>query len=313
MRFSPCLTVVKGDFEMDTSKILVTGGTGTLGSLVVDRLTTLGHEVKILSHSGRPGTIQGNLLTGEGLASAVADIDVIVHCASSSGNPRQVDGEGTKRLLQAAEQAGVSHIVFISIVGVDRNLAHSYYRTKFEVEQMIERSAIPWTILRATQFHDFVLTFMQLIDRLPIIFIPKGVLLQPIQTAEVADRLVELALSPPAGHVPDIGGPEIWTVAELARVYFQAIERRKIIEVSLPRKASKAFRSGAQIVYFQAIERRRKIIEIPLPGKVSQAFRSGAHLCPDQKYGKVRWEEFLNQKFCLHQGSAQTLMSTEYR
>jgi uncharacterized protein YbjT (DUF2867 family) len=268
---------------MDTARILVTGGTGSLGSLVVDRLTTRGHEVKILSHSGRPGTIQGNLLTGEGLAPAVADVDVIIHCASSPGNPRQVDGEGTKRLLQAAEQAGVSHIVFISIVGVDRNLSYPYYRTKFEVEQMIERSAIPWTILRATQFHDFVLMLIQLLDRLPIMFMPKGVLLQPIQTAEVADRLVELALSPPAGHVPDISGPEIWTAAELARVYCQTIERR------------------------------RKIIEIPLPGKVSKAFRAGAHLCPDQKYGKVRWEEFLNQKFCLHQGAVQTLMSTEYR
>lgn len=101
---------------MNASKILVTGGTGSLGSLVVDRLQTKGCDVQILSRSERPGTVQGDLLTGDGLEQAVKGIDVIIHCASSPTHPRQVDVEGTKHLIQAAEQAGVSHIVFISIV-----------------------------------------------------------------------------------------------------------------------------------------------------------------------------------------------------
>ncbi|MBD2448924.1 NmrA family NAD(P)-binding protein [Nostoc sp. FACHB-152] len=251
----------------NASKILVTGGTGSLGSLVVDRLQAKGCNVQILSHSKRPGTVQGDLLTGEGLEKAVEGIDVIIHCASSPTNPRQVDVEGTKRLLHAAEQAGVAHFVFISIVGVDRNRSYPYYAMKLEVEQMIEQAAIPWTILRATQFHEFVLTLIQFLDRLPIMLMPKGFLIQPIEASEVADRLVELALSTPAERVTDIGGPKVWTAADLARTYFNTIGQK------------------------------RRVVEIPLPGKVAQAFRTGVHLCPEQKYGKVRWDEFLNQRF----------------
>ncbi|MEP0910646.1 NAD(P)H-binding protein [Leptolyngbya sp. GB1-A1] len=250
---------------MNASKILVTGGTGSLGSLVVDRLQTADCNVQVLSHSKRPGTVQGDLLTGEGLEQAVEGIDVIVHCASSPTNPRQVDVEGTRRLLQAAERAGISHIVYVSIVGVDRNPFYPYYGMKFETEQIIEQAAIPWTILRATQFHEFALTLIQFLDRLPIMLMPKGFLLQPIQASEVADRLVELALSTPAGRVTDIGGPEVWTAGDLARAYFKATGRK------------------------------RNVVEVPIPGKIAQAFRSGAQLCPTQKYGKVGWNEFLRQ------------------
>ncbi|HEY9615970.1 MAG TPA: hypothetical protein V6C64_03975, partial [Microcoleaceae cyanobacterium] len=156
------------------------------------------------------------------------------------------------------------HIVYVSIVGVDRN-PYPYYAMKLEVEQMIEQAAIPWSILRATQFHEFILTLIQALDRLPVMLIPKGFLLQPIQASEVADRLVELALAAPAGRVSDMGGPEIRTAAELARAYFKATGRR------------------------------RSVVEVPIPGKIAQAFRTGAQLCPDQKYGKVGWELFLSQ------------------
>ncbi|MBD1865313.1 MULTISPECIES: SDR family oxidoreductase [Trichocoleus] len=250
---------------MNASKMLVTGGTGSLGSRVVDRLQTAGCNVQVLSRSGRLGTVPGDLLTGEGLEKAVEGINTIIHCASSPTNSRQVDVEGTRRLLQAAEQAGVSHIVYVSIVGVDRNPFYPYYGMKLEVEQMIEQASIGWTILRATQFHEFVLTLIQLLDRLPIMLMPKGFLLQPIEASEVANRLVELVLSSAAGRVSDIGGPEIWTAADLARVYFKATGRK------------------------------RSVVEVPIPGKIAQAFRTGAQLCPDQKYGKVGWEAFLSQ------------------
>lgn len=167
-------------------------------------------------------------------------------------------------MLQAAERAGVSHIVYISIVGADRN-PYPYYAMKLEAEQMIEQASIEWTILRVTQFHEFVLTLIQSLDRFPIMLMPKGFLLQPIQASEVADRLVELALSTPAGRVTDIGGPEIWTAADLARAYFKATGRK------------------------------RRVVEVPILGKIAQAFRTGAQLCPNQKYGKVDWHEFLNQ------------------
>lgn len=250
---------------MNLSEILVTGGTGSLGRLVVARLRDGGRGVRVLSRRGHPGTVPGDLLTGEGLKQAVEGVETIVHCASSPTKTRRVDVEGTERLLRAAGRAGAGHFVFISIVGVDRNPYFPYYRMKLEVERIIERSGIPCTILRATQFHEFVLRLIRFLDRLPIMPVPKGFLLQPIDTGEVANRLVELALSLPAGRVPDIGGPQVGTFADFARTYFKVDGRS------------------------------RGLLEVPVPGKMSKAFREGAHLAPECKYGRITWEEFLGR------------------
>lgn len=253
---------------MKASKVLVTGGTGSLGGRVVDRLHEASCDVRVLSRRKRPGAIQGNLLTGAGLEQAVDGVDVVVHCASSPRKTRQIDVEGTERLLQAA-RAGVSHVVFISIVGVDQNPYFPYYRMKLEVERIVERSPIPWTILRATQFHEFVLRLIRLSERLPVMMMPKGFLLQPIDVGEVADRLVELALEAPAGRVPDVGGPEVRTATDLADVYLKTIRRQ------------------------------RRILELPLPGKTARAFREGAQVCPEEAYGKIHWEDFLRESVGL--------------
>ena len=249
---------------MNASEILVTGGTGSLGRLVVARLRDGGRDVRALSRRGHPGTIPGDLLTGEGLEEAVEGASTIVHCASSPTKTRRVDVEGTERLLRTADRAGVQHIIFISIVGVERDPYFPYYRMKLETERIVERSAVPWTIIRATQFHEFVLRLIRFLDHLPIMPAPKGFLLQPIDTQEVAERLVELALSPPAGRVPDIGGPQIATFAGFARTYFEAARRS------------------------------RGILEVPVPGRMAKMFREGAHLAPECKYGRTTWEEFLD-------------------
>ena len=171
---------------MNASEILVTGGSGSLGSRVVDRLRDAGHVVRALSRGGRPSMVRGDLMTGEGLEEAVEGVDVVVHCASSPTKTRQIDVEGTERLLKTANRAGISNFVFTSIVGVDRNPYYPYFRMKLEVEQMIEASPVPWTILRATQFHEFVLRFVRLLGRGPVALAPKQCLLQPIDIGEVA-------------------------------------------------------------------------------------------------------------------------------
>jgi uncharacterized protein YbjT (DUF2867 family) len=247
------------------SELLVTGGTGTLGSPVVDRLRAAGRGVRILSRTGRPGTITGNLITGEGLEAAVRGANVIVHCASSTIRTRQVDVKGTERLLRVAVRAGVSHVVFISIVGVDRNPYFPYYGMKLETEQIVERFSVPCTILRTTQFHEFVLGLVRVLEHSPVMPVPKNFLLQPIDVGEVADRVTELALSEPAGRVPDVGGPEVRTFADLARTYLNETGKR------------------------------RRILEVPLPGKTARAFREGAQLVQDGTYGGIRWEEFLER------------------
>jgi uncharacterized protein YbjT (DUF2867 family) len=168
--------------------------------------------------------------------------------------------------LRAAERTSVSHFVYVSIVGVDSNPYYPYYRVKLEVERLVERSGVPWTILRATQFHGFILLFVRPLGRLPVMPAPKDFLFQPIDVGEVAVRVAELALAAPAGRVPDVGGPEVRTFADLARAYLEA--------------------AGL----------RRRVVEVPFPGRMARALREGAQLAPDGRYGEVRWEEFLERE-----------------
>ncbi len=250
---------------MNNNEFLVTGGTGTLGSRVVERLRSAGLEPRVLSHSGRPGTIRGDLRTGEGLREAVRGADTIVHAASSPFRKmHQTDVEGTQRLLDAAHRAGVLHLVYISIVGIDRARSFPYYRVKLETEKVVEDSKLPHTILRATQFQDLVLLAIRILARLPVVPVPRGLLVQPIDVGEVADRMVELALSGPGGRVPDIGGPKVRTVEDMVRAYLKVTERRK------------------------------KTVPFPLPGETARAIRGGALTCPENRCGEIGWEEFLH-------------------
>jgi uncharacterized protein YbjT (DUF2867 family) len=149
---------------------------------------------------------------------------------------------------------------------VDRN-PFLYYRIKADAERVVERSPVPWTILRATQFHDLILALVRALDRAPFaVPVPKGFLFQPIDPGEVADRLVTLALAGPAGRVPDVAGPEIRTLADLTRAYLTAT-------------------GGA-----------KRIIEVPLPGKVARSFRAGAQVAPQLAWGTITWEESLRRE-----------------
>ncbi len=247
------------------SEILVTGGTGVLGKRVVERLGSADIEPRILSRSGRTGTLQGDLSTGEGLDLAVSGAQTIIHCATSPfRKARQTDVEGTRRLLEAfAITAGVSHLVYISIVGIDRAPSYPYYRVKLDTERVIEGSPLPYTILRATQFYDQVLMAIRFLKRMPVMVVPNGFPGQPIDAEEVAGRMVEVALSDPAGRVPDIGGPEVRTVSDIVRGYLEVMGQRK------------------------------RMLVFRLPGKTARAFRDGALTCPNNRYGEIRWEEFL--------------------
>ena len=253
---------------MNEPQVLVTGGTGVLGRRVVDLLHSAGLGARVLSHSEKPGTIWGDLLTGEGLEPAVEGIDTIIHCATSPfRKAHEVDVAGTGRLLEASARAGVGHLVYISIVGIDRAASYPYYRVKLDAERVIEGSPIPYTILRATQFYDLVLMALRFLGRLPVMPLPRGFLGQPIDAGEVAERLVELALSGPAGRVPDVGGPEVNTLAGAARTYLKV--------------------AGL----------RRRIVQLPVPGETARAFREGALLCPGNAYGEIRWEDFLRSRW----------------
>jgi uncharacterized protein YbjT (DUF2867 family) len=255
-----------------TSPILVTGGTGTLGRQVVPRLREAGCDVRVLSRHTHEATddieyVTGDLLKDEGIQAAVDGAGIIVHCAGSSKG----DDEATRNLVRAASRAGAQHLVYISVIGADRipvvsgidRTMFGYFRTKLAAEQIVADSGLPWTTLRAAQFHDLLLMVAQQMTKLPVIPVPAGFRFQPVDAGEVAARLVELALGTPAGLAPDLGGPQVYGVADLLRGYLRA--RRK----------------------------HRLMVPVRLPGKAARAFRAGANLAPERAVGHRTWEDFL--------------------
>ncbi len=236
------------------SPILVTGGTGTLGRIVVARLRNGGRDVRVLSRSSRKGEdgiqfVNGDLATGDGIEAAVRGTEIVVHLAGSSNG----DELKARNLLPAASRAGVRHVVYISVVGANRmpmasgvdRAMFGYFESKSGAEQVVADSGVPWTTLRATQFHQLLFTTVQNMARMPLIPVPVGFQFQPVDAAEVADRMVELALRAPAGLVPDIGGPRAYTMSELIRLYVRAVgKHRLLVPVWVPGKAASAFRAG---------------------------------------------------------------------
>lgn len=244
--------------------ILITGGTGTLGRQVVGLLSPSGdHDVRILSR-GRREPVAGvehvvaDLVRDDGVAAAIDGAEVVLHLA---GGPKG-DDVATANLVRAAEAAGVRHLVFVSVIAADR-MPIGYFRAKHGAEQAIEAGGVPWTILRAAQFHDLVAGLIAKLQRSPVLPLPGAVRLQPVDTAAVAARLVELALGPPAGRVEDLAGPEIRPLADLAR---SALRVRG---------------------------KHRAIAPLPLPPKLSRLYRDGANLAPGAQTAGVPWETFL--------------------
>ncbi|RII19408.1 Quinone oxidoreductase 2 [Streptomyces sp. YIM 130001] len=249
---------------------LVTGGTGTLGRLVCDRLRAQSHAVRALSRHAEDFPV--DLISGTGLDRAVQGAEVIVHCASS---PKGGDEQAARRLIESARRAGAGHMVYISIVGVD-DVPLGYYRTKRRVERLVEESGLGWTVLRTTQFHDLILQISRYAARPPLAPFPSGVSSQPVAAAEVADRLAELALAGPAGRVADMGGPEARTLRSLIGAYAAA--------------------AGV----------RRTFVPVRLPGRTFAAMRAGGLLAQDRAVGRTTFEEFLAERVAGRRTSDRT-------
>ena len=229
-------------------KILVTGGTGTLGSHVVPMLRTAGHDLRILSrsaHEGGPGVeyVTGDLLAGTGLEEALAGVDTILHMAGA----QKGDDIATRNLAQAAARAGVRHIVYISVIGVDK-VPVGWMRMKARAEQAILESGVPYTILRAAQFHDLTFKAVRTMAKMPVVPKPGGLRFQPVDARDVAARLVELVEGPPSGLVADIAGPEVIAMGDLVRSYMKATgKHRMMLPVRIPGKTGKSYRAGENL------------------------------------------------------------------
>jgi uncharacterized protein YbjT (DUF2867 family) len=241
-------------------RVLVTGGSGVLGRELVSRLRERA-EVRVLSRRSprEPGFVQGDLETGAGLAAALDGVDAVAHCASAADYRRPTrDVTQTRRLLDAVAGAR-PHLVYSSIVGVDR-LGWGFFRAKLASERLIEDSGLPWTTLRATEFHDLMLA------KPPVAVVARGARFQPVDARDVAQRMAELVLGPATGRARDLGGPRVERMDDLMRAYLTAARRS------------------------------RPLASLPLPGKLGAAFGVGDHLLTDGDRGTHTFEDYLRSR-----------------
>ncbi len=242
------------------SVVLVTGGSGTLGLLLVPILQGRGHEVRTLSRTPGRGTHTGDLTTGRGVLAAASGADLIVHVASDTRHFGRADPVQTRHLLDAC--TGASHLLYVSIVGVE-DIPSGYYKRKLACEKLLGVHRVPYTTLRATQFHELVARLLKAVQRLPIAPLPLDFLFQPVAAREVARRIADLIVAEPAGRAVDLGGPEVLTLGDMAQRWRDQ-------------------RGGL-----------RRMVRLPIGGKVGAGFRLGRNTTPDHRDGGQRWDEFL--------------------
>ena len=259
-------------------KVLVTGATGNLGTRLLPVLLEAGHVVRGLSRRTQPSGdvewIVGDLRTGAGLTEAVRGVDAIIHAATESGlehgkmrmrraflHSRKTDVEGTATLLEAAKSASVGHLLYTSIVGIDK-VPLAYYRHKVEAENLVRAGGSAHSIARITQFHSLIDALVRYASRFPIAVLPVRSRYQPIDERDAAELLVGMLAREPLGSLVEFGGPEVRTLAELAESWADSRGMRK------------------------------RFHNVPMPG--AKEIAQGA-LCTSDRSGTITWEQWLKE------------------
>jgi uncharacterized protein YbjT (DUF2867 family) len=259
-------------------RILITGGTGNLGTALVKDLRGTGHKIRIMSRRAAPANAetewaQVDLRTREGLEASVKDVDVIVHAASSAFRKmHQVDVIGSQKLLEAAKAAGVNHAMYISIVGIDKMQGFSYYRIKREAEIVFEKSGMPYSIARISQFHVLPDVLLQILGKaswLPFLPVPTRWQMQTIDVRDVAKYLHPYILGEPMGRLPDVAGPQVMNFKDMARQWLAAQGKKK------------------------------PIVRIPAPLGLSEGFKKGLNTVPGNAFGTITWADYLREQYSV--------------
>jgi uncharacterized protein YbjT (DUF2867 family) len=201
-------------------KIVVIGGTGRIGSKVVKQLTDQGHEAV----AAAPNT-GVNTITGEGLAEVLKDAKVVVDVSNAPSWEDQAVMDffttSTRNLVKYAKAAGVGHLVALSVVGTDRLTESSYFRAKEAQEKLVRESGLPYSIVHATQFFEFVKGIADFSTQGNQVHLPP-VLIQPMVSDDVARAVTRAALGKPVNGIVEVGGPEKFRMDELVRLYLKA-------------------------------------------------------------------------------------------
>lgn len=256
--------------------VLVTGGTGTLGRELVRQLSAAGQDVRVLARhlpkraSRCVDAFTGDVRTGEGVRAAAEGANVIVHAAT---NPRrrmrQTEIDGARHVAAAARETG-AHLIYVSIVGVDRHRL-PYYRAKAAAEEQVAASGASWTVFRSTQFHEFLDQLL----RTGWCFRTPHLRFQPIDVSEAARQVTALAARPPQQAVINVGGPQVLAVDELAAQWRELTGRRT------------------------------RLVRLPRTGFLRD-FDDGAHLAPDAPAGGRTWQEWLMGSYDVHPRCARS-------
>lgn len=230
--------------DTNTLHIAVAGGTGTLGRHVVEELRARGHNVRVLSRSSAEYPV--DLCTGEGLEAALAGCDVVVDAANST-SPRTMRAtlvDGTKRLVAAEHAAGVGHHVCVSIVGCDR-VPMPYYKVKVAQEDAVMAGPVPWTIVRATQFHELIAGLFTATARARVLLAPKNVTMRPVAAVEAARAVADAAEAAPRHGRIEAAGPERTDLRTLAATWRTTTARRAaLLPAPIPGRMGRALRAG---------------------------------------------------------------------
>jgi uncharacterized protein YbjT (DUF2867 family) len=258
--------------------VLVTGGTGHLGRDIVRLLKAEGKAVRILARN--PGQtsdvewIKGDLGTGQGVADAVAGVDMVVHAATNSpaaqrgmlrprdflGSPSDVDVDGTRLLLAEGGKGQVEHFLHVSIIGVQESRL-PYSQVKATAEDLVRGGSVPWSIVPAAGFHWLLARMFDTMAQRRLWPLPANLDIQPCDTADFASYVIACLNDGPRGVRQDFGGPEIRSVVEFARQY-QAIR-----------------------------DLRRRILPLHMPARMLRA--AGRQTCQDGRRGATTWSEWL--------------------
>lgn len=228
--------------------------------------------------------MQGDLASGSGVREAVADVNTIVHAATDAAvtydnvsmsafmrkalfkHDGSVDVNGTKLLLEYARAVGVTHCIYVSIVGI-QHIPFAYYRHKLEAEALVRASGIPWSIARATQFYSLIDTLLRVSDKWPVLTLATDFQMQPVDARDVARYLCWCVQQGPAGLLPDFGGPEVLKLGDMARTWLDARNEHK------------------------------RILKMLLPCKTARGVRQGKLTCPDEKCGTIKWANWLRKTY----------------
>jgi uncharacterized protein YbjT (DUF2867 family) len=225
-------------------RVAVAGGTGVTGQQVVPALIAAGHDPVILSRS------QGvDLTTGNGLDDILEGCAALIDVTNVTTTRRDVAASffasATRHLLASGARVGIRHHVCLSIIGIDR-IKYGYYQGKLLQEELVKAAGVPWTILRASPFHEFADNVLGRM-RGPIALVPR-MRLQPIAVREVAAALVALVSAPPLGGVTELAGPREEELVDMVRRVVRARgQRRLVVPFQAPGVTGRAFADGAQL------------------------------------------------------------------